>query len=265
MACHDKKSATNLRIRDFIFPVSMNKPLRFLSGILVLLIVVLYWVRSDSPPRDAPVVVDSSHGNEPSHPTHRRDDAEPQISGARSSSHRKETGEKTGSNAAIPRMDAFTDDDLVHEHVIHTLVPRGSSVVVAGERDQNGKRLFTILTPEPGNPDAPSGQIRLSSRTYALDDQQIHQAGMQTLLGNETRLHNQGEIWSPEDINKTQHQWPADAALTMPTLMLENGAEGMIEIGSLADDAPFRRTKVQVSASPDGYELKTTLQTYRKR
>jgi hypothetical protein len=243
----------------------MNKSLRFLSGIIVLLIVVLFWVRSGSPPLGSPVAADSSHRNEPQHHTHRSDDIEPRISAARSSSHRKETGENTGSNAAISGMDAFTHDELVHEHVIHTLVPRGSSVVVAGERDQNGKRLFTILTPEPGNPDASSGQIRLSSRTYALDDQQIDQAGMQTLLGNEKRLHNQGEIWSPEDINKTQNQWPTGAALSMPTLMLENGAEGMIEIGSLAEAPHLHRTKIQVSSSPDGYELKTTLQTYRKR
>ncbi|MFM2169822.1 MAG: hypothetical protein RI957_51 [Verrucomicrobiota bacterium] len=184
---------------------------------------------------------------------------------SRSSSHRKEGEATARSNAPEASDHAFTDEHLVHQHVIHTVVPRGSSVVVAGERDANGKRLFTILTPESGGQDVPEGQIKLASRTYGLDDQQIEQAGMQSLLGKEARLHNQGEIWNAQDISDTQEKWPADAALSMPTVMLEPGSEGVIEIGSLTGEAPdLYRTKVQVRPTPEGFELKTTLQTFRK-
>ena len=248
----------------FLQGIPMNKPLRFLLPLIAHIVLFVFWMRLGSS------VPDSSLTTDPSDLDHRRDknhlsaDAESPAAGALSSSHREESANHAKENDAISGIEEFTHDDLVYEHVIHTLVPHGSSVVMAGERDANGKRIFTILTPQSGGPEMPAGQIKLSGNTYALDDQQITQAGMQTLLADEKRLHNQGEIWSPEDIKKTQDQWPPDAALSMPTLMLESGSEGMIEIGSLRHAPYLHRTKVQVSSSADGFELKTTLQTFRK-
>lgn len=250
---------------SFLQGITMNKALRFLLPLIALIILVVFWARPDASVRESSITADSSQPDGRQNQSHPGADAEPPAAGALSSSHRKETGKNTEPNDAISGLEELTHDDLLHEHVIHTLVPRGHSVVMAGERDANGKRIFTILTPQSGDPEIPAGQIKLSSRTYALDDQQINQAGMQTLLADAKRLQNQGEIWSPEDIKKTQDQWPSDAALTMPTLMLESGSEGTIEIGSLGESPFFRSTKVQISSSTDGYELKTTLQTFGKR
>lgn len=241
----------------------VKKFLRFVIPLFALMILLLLWSRSRSA---APGVSPASSMPASRQRASVNDEAESaRTTGATSSSHRKEAENDEGSDNAITGIEEFTDADLVHEHVIHTLVPRGSSVVMAGERDPNGKRIFTILTPQEGGADMPQGQIKLSGRTYALDDQQIDESGMQTLLGNETRLHNQGEIWSAEDIKITQEKWPADAALSMPTVILGNGSEGMIEIGSLGKAPQLHRTKVHVQSSADGFELKTTLQTYKRQ
>lgn len=241
----------------------MNQLRRFLLLAFLTIILWQLWSRS----RHEPSAVSQNSSGKTNLTMTSRLDAEKttESGGPLSSSHRKETNNGGNSQVVDFAVDAFTDDHLVHEHVIHTVVPRGSSVVVAGERDANGKRLFTILTPESGGQDGPEGQIQLASRTYALDDQQIDEAGMRSLLGNEARLHNQGEIWSAQDINATREKWPTDAALSMPTVMLEPGSEGVIEMGSLMGQSPYLyRTKVQVHPTVGGFELRTTLQTFRK-
>lgn len=241
----------------------MKKMLRIIIPLLFLFVILLRWSRTRS---EAPVNrEDASIGAQAEISTLRDTDTAPSGGAATSSSQRGQNEREAAMNPQMTGIEEFTEKDLVHEHVIHTIVPRGSSVVVAGERDDQGKRIFTILTPEAGDPEWPRGQIKLSSRNYALDDQQIEQAGMQTLLGNEPKLHNLGEIWSAEDIKNTQERWPSDAALSMPTVMLENGAHGMIEIGSLGESPELFRAKVQVHETAAGFELKTTIQTYRRK
>jgi hypothetical protein len=240
----------------------MKKLLRYLIPLLILVVIVLRWTRSKS---DASELTTRSSSGALASSSAQDNESSPTASGAASSNQREQHERAAETNPKIMDIDHFTEADLVYEHVIHTIVPRGSSVVVAGERDANGKRLFTILTPEAGGAEEAQGQIKLATRTYGLDDKQIEDAGMQTLLGNETRLHNQGEIWSAQDIEATREKWPSDAALSMPTVMLEPGSEGVIEIGSLLGKAPYlHRTKVQVLLSPGGFELKTTMQTFRK-
>lgn len=241
----------------------MKQLSRIIIPLLILLVVIVRWSRSSSRERE---LAAGASNDTPAQMSARLDaNAGSSGSGAPSSSQRRQNERLAAAHPGIADIDEFTEQDLVHEHVIHTIVPRGSSVVVAGERDAQGKRIFTIFTPESGDPEWPRGQIKLSARNYALDDQQIDQAGMQTLLGNEPRLHNLGEIWSPEDINNTQAQWPADAALSMPAVMLESGAEGMIEIGTLGKSSELFRTKVQVHETAAGFELKTKLQTFRRK
>jgi hypothetical protein len=246
--------------------ITMKKLLRIIVPFLILLLILWRWSGTQSAP--SLITADSSNRSSAQKVPRSeadRSDGSPSGNGASASSRRERNERDAETSPEITAVDDFGDEHLVHEHVIHTMVPAGSSVVVAGERDANGKRLFTILTPAALRQDGPKGQIKLASRTYGLDDNQIAEAGMQTLLGNETRLHNQGEIWSAEDITATHEKWPADAALSMPTVMLEPGSEGVIEIGSLVGEAPYLyRTKVQVQSSPGGFELKTTLQTFRK-
>lgn len=241
----------------------MKKILRLTIPFFVLLCILLYWSRSHSTAR-AHFTDSSTDGLVPS--SIREDFDQSSNPEREASSSRREHRERQAETIKeISQAEEFREEDLMHEHVIHTIVPHGSSVIVAGARDDQGKRIFTVLTPEAGHPESPKGQIKLSSSTYGLDDHQIDQAGMQTLLGDETRLHNKGEIWSAADMKNTREKWPADAALSMPTLMLEDGAEGSIEIGSLGESPQVYRTKVQVHETAAGFELKTTLQTYRRK
>ena len=235
-----------------------NSTRQILLLAVLLLLVALWWTR-----RGASMDANQALAVE-SHRTHASgsnfSESETEASGPAKRPKRpllEKKPEHAGDEGGLDeRLDQDGPDVLSTE--VHTLLPAGHSMMTGGFLMADGRRGFAVLTPKWVNsPDGGNRMIEVKARILAVDDKGLAATGLSSLATNDTKLKQNAEIWTPEDVDRSLKPTEGVEFISSPTIMSSPGQEGTISMGS---ESTGLRLKLETSEGTDGgFEMKSEL------
>lgn len=117
--------------------------------------------------------------------------------------------------------------------MFHVEIPRGQSLVTGGYPMADGRNHFTFLHPEILHDRHGRKQIKISSKQMAMSQQDVIQAGLNTLATNAKNTLQHAELWDEQDVLATMSLIDTAGGsehLGEPATIIEPGSKFLMEL-----------------------------------